>query len=342
MRAKLFKGKPPQVRQNSGGVDFVERKRHGAKRKPPSYWGKVAPGRTKFSWCGYCGRETTRGRKRASIADGVKAAEAACGGKMRAKLFKGKLPLVRENSGGVDFVEGKHHRAAKKPPSLFCFCEEKGTWRKNACKVVWGKAAKERTKFLWCGFCGEKTGRCRKEAYKVVLVKAALGRKNGRGGSFGEKTTRGGKMRSKLFGGKPPRDGQNSGGVDFVEKKRHGAEKKPPRRKLHVAGKCRQSCSGKVTPRRTKFSWCGFCGRETTQGRKKASIADGVKADLVEKMEEELVDRKRHWGRQNVGDILWRKGHVAEKCGQSCLGKVAPGQTKFSWCCFCGEETARG
>ncbi|KRY97433.1 hypothetical protein T11_8582 [Trichinella zimbabwensis] len=36
-------------------------------------------------------------------------------------------------------------------------------------------------------------------------------------------------MCSKSFGGKPPRDGQNCGGVDFVEKKLHGAEKKPPR-----------------------------------------------------------------------------------------------------------------
>ncbi|KRY94781.1 hypothetical protein T11_12219, partial [Trichinella zimbabwensis] len=40
MRAKLFEGKPhqgkpPRVRQNSGGVDFVERKRHGAEKKAP-------------------------------------------------------------------------------------------------------------------------------------------------------------------------------------------------------------------------------------------------------------------------------------------------------------------
>ncbi|KRY98362.1 hypothetical protein T11_2373, partial [Trichinella zimbabwensis] len=45
---------------------------------------------------------------------------------------------------------------------------------------------------------------------------------------FGEKTARGGKMRAKLFGGKPPQDGQNSCGVDFMERKRHVAEKKPP------------------------------------------------------------------------------------------------------------------
>ncbi|KRY63042.1 hypothetical protein T11_8679, partial [Trichinella zimbabwensis] len=32
-----------------------------------------------------------------------------------------------------------------------------------------------------------------------------------------------------LFGGKSPRVGQNSGGVYFVEGKRHSAERKPPR-----------------------------------------------------------------------------------------------------------------
>ncbi|KRY95424.1 hypothetical protein T11_4527 [Trichinella zimbabwensis] len=36
-------------------------------------------------------------------------------------------------------------------------------------------------------------------------------------------------MRAKLFVGNPPRDGQNSGGVDFMKWRRHGAERKPPR-----------------------------------------------------------------------------------------------------------------
>ncbi|KRY99286.1 hypothetical protein T11_13328 [Trichinella zimbabwensis] len=44
-----------------------------------------------------------------------------------------------------------------------------------------GKADQGRTKFWWCAFCGEETARCRKEASKVVQVKAALGRKNGSG-----------------------------------------------------------------------------------------------------------------------------------------------------------------
>ncbi|KRY64308.1 hypothetical protein T11_16288, partial [Trichinella zimbabwensis] len=45
-------------------------------------------------------------------------------------------------------------------------------------------------------------------------------------------------MRAKLYGGKPPRDGQNSGGVDFVERKRHGAERKPARLVQEKAALC--------------------------------------------------------------------------------------------------------
>ncbi|KRY94678.1 hypothetical protein T11_11146, partial [Trichinella zimbabwensis] len=33
-------------------------------RKNRSGVGKAAPGRTKFRWCGFCGRETARGRKK--------------------------------------------------------------------------------------------------------------------------------------------------------------------------------------------------------------------------------------------------------------------------------------
>ncbi|KRY95111.1 hypothetical protein T11_3625, partial [Trichinella zimbabwensis] len=57
-------------------------------------------------------------------------------------------------------------------------------------------------------------------------------------------------------------------------------------------------------------------------------------------MEAESVWRKRHWGRQIVGEFLWRKRHLVEKCVQNCLGKAAQGRTKFWWCAFCGEETA--
>ncbi|KRY94110.1 hypothetical protein T11_15857, partial [Trichinella zimbabwensis] len=40
-----------------------------------------------------------------------------------------------------------------------------------------GESRPGRTKFLWCGFCGEKTGQGGKKASKIVPVKAALGRK---------------------------------------------------------------------------------------------------------------------------------------------------------------------
>ncbi|KRY94178.1 hypothetical protein T11_11167 [Trichinella zimbabwensis] len=58
---------------------------------------------------------------------------------MRAKLFKGKPPLVRQNSGGVDFVERKRHggeNTARGGNIWGSYCGENGTWRKNACKVV--------------------------------------------------------------------------------------------------------------------------------------------------------------------------------------------------------------
>ncbi|KRY95043.1 hypothetical protein T11_332 [Trichinella zimbabwensis] len=106
---------------------------------------------------------------------------------------------------------------------------------------LFGKASQGRTKLWWCAFCGEERAQGRKKASKVVQVKAALGEKKvswwgetalGQAnckGVFGGETARGGKMRAKLFGGKPPLDGHNSGIVDFVERKRHGAERKPPR-----------------------------------------------------------------------------------------------------------------
>ncbi|KRY95981.1 hypothetical protein T11_14935, partial [Trichinella zimbabwensis] len=68
----------------------------------------------------------------------------------------------------------------------------------------------------------------RKESLQDCSGESRAGPKNGRG-VFGEKTARGGKIRAMFFGGKPPRDAQNSGGGDFVERRRHGAERKPPR-----------------------------------------------------------------------------------------------------------------
>ncbi|KRZ01714.1 hypothetical protein T11_7795 [Trichinella zimbabwensis] len=150
----------------------------------------------------------------------------------------GKSPREGQNSAGVDFVEGKRHRAEKRPPLLI----RKRHMAEKCVQSCLRETAPGQTKCRWCGFRGEETAQGRKEASKVVHVKAALCPKNGRGvggqktplrqakcwGVLVEKSARGGKMRAKLFGGKPPRDGQNSGGVDFVERKRHRAEKKPP------------------------------------------------------------------------------------------------------------------
>ncbi|KRZ66018.1 hypothetical protein T10_8890 [Trichinella papuae] len=58
-------------------------------------------------------------------------------------------------------------------------------------------------------------------------------------------------------------------------------------------------------------------------------------------MEGVLVWKKRNWGTENVGEFLSRKRHVTENCSHTCLGKVAPCQTKFCWIRFCGKETAR-
>ncbi|KRZ66006.1 hypothetical protein T10_2890 [Trichinella papuae] len=85
MRTKLLGGKLPWDGKNSGGVDFVEGKRHEAERKPPMLMG------------GVLGEKTARG------------------GKIRAELFRGMLSSARQNSAGLDFVERKRQGTEKKP-----------------------------------------------------------------------------------------------------------------------------------------------------------------------------------------------------------------------------------
>ncbi|KRY98885.1 hypothetical protein T11_12427 [Trichinella zimbabwensis] len=92
-----------------------------------------------------------------------------------------------------------------------------------------------------------------------------------------------------------------------------------------------QDCSGESRAGRKNgrgvFGWCGFCGEETARGGKEASKIVQVKAALGGKLEGEFLCRKR----------TWRKNACKVVCG-----KAAPGRTKFSWCGFCGRETARG
>ncbi|KRZ66020.1 hypothetical protein T10_11055 [Trichinella papuae] len=233
-------------------------------------WEKAALGRTKLWWSGFCGKETARAEKKASMVDRPKAALSHKNGRAVAGE---KTALGHRKCRGV-------------------VAEKAGTWRKNACKAVWGKVAPGQTKFSWqkaalkfengrgvgvektalgdrkCrGVLEEKTARCEKlqpnlfgesrtgtdkiqvgwilgkgngTGQKIASmfdrIKAALAGKNGIGvgeektalgytkcGSvLSEKTARGGKICANLFGGKLPRARQNSAGLDFVERKRHG------------------------------------------------------------------------------------------------------------------------
>ncbi|KRY95175.1 hypothetical protein T11_11270, partial [Trichinella zimbabwensis] len=87
-------------------------------------------------------------------------------------------------------------------------------------------------------------------------------------------------------------------------------------RKRHVVEKCVQSCLGESRPGRTKFLWCGFCGEETACCRKEASMVVQVKAALERKNGSGVGEEKTALGRQIVGEFLWRKRHVVEKCVQ--------------------------
>ncbi|KRY98722.1 hypothetical protein T11_9336 [Trichinella zimbabwensis] len=162
MLSKLFGKKPPRDGQNCGGVDFVERKRHGAEKKPPTLGvggGKTALGQAKC-W-------------------GVFVAKTARGGKMRAKLFVGKPPQDGQNSAGVDFGEGKGHGAEKKPPWLMGrkppwvkkmdreLVGRKRHWGKQIVGEFWGENG------TWWKYA--ETARGRKKASKIVQVKTALG-----------------------------------------------------------------------------------------------------------------------------------------------------------------------
>ncbi|KRZ66704.1 hypothetical protein T10_319 [Trichinella papuae] len=431
---------------NSGGVDFMGRKRHGAERKPPRLFrgdfvektvyggkriveicfGECSPGGTKFWWWGFCGEATARAEKKPPILiRGVYGEKAARGGKMGAKLFVGKPPRDGQNSGSVKAALGQKNgngvggekTALGQAKCRRVFVGKAARGVKRRAKLFLGKTASKGRKFWWCGFCGEETARCRKVACKVV--QGSFWRENG---TWRKKNCR------NLFWGKPPRDGQNSGGGDFVGRKQHGAENKLPiliggifgektargtkmraelfgevfKRKRHMLLKGVESCLGESRPMRHPILmvwtlWRGNgtvqkgslhgcsvesrpcrknvsgvggekmalgeakCSRvfveETAPGGKEASTVVQLKAVLAEKMEAELVGRKRHWVRQNVGEFLLGKRHVALKGVQSCFGENSPKREKILvvWILWrgsgmvqkgslgvFGEKTARG
>ncbi|KRZ64936.1 hypothetical protein T10_11049 [Trichinella papuae] len=161
--------------------------------------------------------------------------------------FGGKLPHARQNSAGLDFVERKRHGAGKKPPWLIgCkppwsfkmegvlvgkkrhwgtenvgeFLRRKRHVAENCSQTCLGEGAQGRTKFSWCGFWGRETARWRKEASKVVEVKAAPWSFAGENGTWL-------KNGCKVVWGKAAPGRTKFGGVDFVERKRHGAVKNP-------------------------------------------------------------------------------------------------------------------
>ncbi|KRZ65189.1 hypothetical protein T10_3512 [Trichinella papuae] len=312
MRAKLFGGKLLRSRQNSAGSDFVERKRHGEEKKPPWLIGCKPPWSLKM--------------------EGV--LKAARGGKMRAKLFGGKLPHARQNSAGLDFGERKRHGAEKKPPWLIG-CKPPWSLKMEGVLVGkkrhWGtengKASQCQTKICWIRFCGKETARGGKKASKVCKLKDAMGKKIE--GELGQRN----RIRvDKIFCVKETARDREKAFVDnrvkaaLVRKNGRG-----------IGGEKTEAALG-----RTKFRWGGFCGKLTVKGRKKPPWLIGCKPPWSLKMEGELGGRKRHWGTENEAvegnfeegkqhgeerkppRLFRRKQHVAEKCVQSCLGASCP------------------
>ncbi|KRZ66015.1 hypothetical protein T10_1100 [Trichinella papuae] len=84
----------------------------------------------------------------------------------------------------VELVGRKRHWGTE---NVGGFCGESGTWRKNACKAVWGKAAPCQIKFCCFRFCAKETARGRKKSFMVDRVKASLVGKNESG--VGEQKT---------------------------------------------------------------------------------------------------------------------------------------------------------
>ncbi|KRZ00187.1 hypothetical protein T11_6007, partial [Trichinella zimbabwensis] len=170
------------------GVDFVERKRHGAERKPPRLFRRKPPWDEKME-------VELVGRKR-----------------HLGKQIVGEL-LGRKR-------QKKRHRAEKMPPRSF------STFRKNASKVVWGKSPRtDKIQLVWILWKENGTGQ--KKSPQGCSAEICLVPKKWKRSWWGENGTWQ-ENACKVVGEKSPRDGQNSGGVDFVEGKRHGAEKKPP------------------------------------------------------------------------------------------------------------------
>ncbi|KRZ66007.1 hypothetical protein T10_5917 [Trichinella papuae] len=218
-----------------------------------------------------------------------------------------------------------------------------------------GKAAAAETKFWRWGFCGEEAARGRKMIGKLfgLLVKKPLRpAQNSAGLDFGERKRQGVEKQSprllgqnvgdfvdwnrygaekkgaKLFGGKPPLAGQNSAGLDFVERKRHAAEnslhdkmygsfsgKNGTWRKKSVESCLDESGTGTDKILMVGISWEGFGGEETARGRKKASNIDKVKSALCPKNGRGVGGEKTALEQANCKGVFGKKTARGGKMG---------------------------
>ncbi|KRY97617.1 hypothetical protein T11_8734 [Trichinella zimbabwensis] len=114
-------------------------------------------------------------------------------------------------------------------------------------------------------------------------------------------------MSAKLFEGKSPRYGQNSGGVDFVEGKRHGAEKKPLTlfwgvggEKTALGGKMGATLFGESLPGTDKIQVVWILWREN--GTVQKGSLQGSSGDSRPGLKKW---KGRWWGENGIGASKW-------------------------------------
>ncbi|KRZ00182.1 hypothetical protein T11_1501, partial [Trichinella zimbabwensis] len=257
---KVVCGMSPQDGQNSAGVDFVDGKRHGAGKRHvaekcvQSCLGESRPRSDKILvvWILLKGNRTgQRKSPHVVLVVWILWKGNGTGQKKGSKVVVVKSALGRKNGRGVSggnrqvvWILWCENDTGPKGSLQCCSAESRPVKESrpvsDKIQVVWilwkgngtGQKKSLQGEFLeikrhvaeiWVQSClresrtrsdeiqvvcilWRRNGTGLKKASNVVLVKSALCRKN-------------------RSGGKPHQVGQNSGGVDFVEGKRHGAEK---------------------------------------------------------------------------------------------------------------------
>ncbi|KRZ66005.1 hypothetical protein T10_6172 [Trichinella papuae] len=342
MRAKLFGGKLPHARQNSAGLDFVERKRHGAEKKPLWLVGYKPPWSLKMEGA-LVGRKRHWGTENVGeFLERKRHVEEKCMQSCLREMCPRPYKIL------VDWILWRGNITGQKK-SLHDkmwgnFGGENGTWRKNACKAVWGKAAPGRTKVGGVDFVERKRLRAVKKPARGVLGRkrhvaekvpsSLLGCKPPWAESFcGENGTLR-KIAGKVVWGTPPQDGQNSGSVEIVEGKWHVAVKKPPNEETALGRKkCLDVCLGESCNDLDQNLVVGIIKNGKGVGEEKTT---GNCIRPVEVKRVELLVRRRHVAEkkcrklfvrklpqagQNSGgvDFVGRTLHEAEECVQRSL-----------------------